>query len=84
MIKCRVTTSQLCRTSVRLFSSTLQQSGRNKNEIYHIEDRPLPVLEDRFRRKIKDGYKHPKSLAVVSPGKGFTQNVNYIFDQGKL
>ena len=32
--------------------------------------------------KIKDGYRHPRSIPVISPSKEFDANVKKIFDKG--
>ena len=40
------------RFTFRLFS-TSTSFCRNKNEIYNAEDRPIPVLDEKFRLKVK-------------------------------
>ena len=67
------------RYTFRIFSSSTHLC-RNKNEIYNSEDRPIPVLDEKFRLKLKDGYKHPRSIPAIAPSEEFTKNVLKIFE----
>ena len=80
-----INTSRICmsnpkfRYTFRIFSSSTHLC-RNKNEIYNSEDRPIPVLDEKFRLKLKDGYKHPRSIPAIAPSEEFTKNVLKIFE----
>jgi len=54
---------------------------RNKNEIYNTHDRPNAVLDADFRMKIQEGYKHPRSIPVISPSQEFSRSVRHTFDK---
>ena len=69
------------RVSVRFFS-TSNRNHRNKTEIYNCDDRPEPVLDEKFREKLLNGYKHPRSLAIVVPSQDFTKSVLNTLDKG--
>ena len=69
------------RVSVRIFS-TSNRNHRNKSVIYKCDDRPEPVLEEKFREKLSNGYKHPRSLPIVVPSQDFTKSVLNTLDKG--
>jgi len=60
---------------------TDQSRFRNKNEIYNAEDRPDITMVESFRQKIKEGYRHPRSVPIISPSKEFDGNVLKVFDK---
>ena len=42
----------------------------------------LPLYLSFFYFKIKAGYRHPRSIPIISPSKDFDANVKKIFDKG--
>ena len=91
--------SAVFRVSVRTFS-TSNRNHRDKSVIYNCDNRPEPILDEKFRDKVRmeetndtnsqfifqimSGYKHPRSLPVVVPSQDFTKSVVNMLDKGDI
>ena len=53
---------------------------RDKSAIYNTTKRPDPILNDKFRNKIHEGYKHPKSSPIYEPSEELTKKVKKVFE----
>ena len=98
MISTKVLSPSLVfRFSIRTFS-TSDNNHRDRSVIYNCENRPEPILDEKFREKVWskenyttntffpsqliNGYKHPRSLPIVVPSKDFTKSVQNMLEKG--